>query len=235
MSVRNQYLPELARARAKLEQLAAAHARRVKFTTADFGGTRLEADTARILAYRDADYAAYKKSLKPGQSPIPINQFRAIAPFGSSYHNYGAAFDASPTSIDGIDITNAARTGGALGSTAAIWRSDPKKAERLYQEAQDVLDTLAGAAGLRSGDSFNDEPHFELPITLATARAMWGNFQETGSSSGTSGGSGAAGSGSSSSPTSATTRDTKGAAIVELVGGLAVIGALIAIVKRIAG
>lgn len=226
MSVRASFLPELAAAKQRLEQAAAAHARRVAFKLANYGGTRTQADTTEILGYRDADYAVYVKSLKPGQSPIPKTEWRKIAPYGSSYHNYGAAFDVEPTSIDGIDIHTSP-------TPAVIWRSDPKRAARLAQEAQDVLDTLAAGAGLRSGDSFKDEPHFELPITLTAARAMWGNFQETGSSSGTSGGSGA--SGSSSSPTSATKRDTTGAALVELVGGLAVIGALIAIVRRITG
>lgn len=95
-------LPELLEARRKLETAALAHGRRVAFKVAPYGGVRTQADTAKILKFRDDDYAVYLASLKPGQTPIPKERWRKIAEFGRSYHNYGAAFDAEPVAIDGV-------------------------------------------------------------------------------------------------------------------------------------
>lgn len=86
-------LPELAAAESKLRALAAA--RGIVYTVADFGGVRSEADTNRILKYRDDDYAVYVRQMKAaGRAPVDKQTFRPIAPFGGSMHNFGAAFDA---------------------------------------------------------------------------------------------------------------------------------------------
>jgi hypothetical protein len=81
-----------------------------------------------------------------GRVPVALNAFRPIAPYGQSYHNYGAAFDVWVLSVP-------------EGKTQA-W-------------GLLMLQNAAAAVGLRSGVSFGDPPHFELPITLADARARW--------------------------------------------------------------
>lgn len=133
-------LPELAVAEAKLRALAAA--RGLVYTVADFGGVRSEADTTRILKYRADDYAVYVAAQKKaGRVPVSIDVFRPIAPFGSSMHNYGAAFDAE-----------------------------------MVRGTLEQLGALAPQAGLKWGGTFTtrkDFPHFELPISLADARAKW--------------------------------------------------------------
>lgn len=121
-----------------------ANALGITFDIADFGGIRTQADTALIMAYRAADYAAAVIA-DPNVRNIPINTWRPIAPFGSSMHNYGAAFD--------VQITSA--PAGVSFDTA-------------LQELKDA----APSCGLRSTVP-NDPPHFELPITLADARAQW--------------------------------------------------------------
>jgi hypothetical protein len=140
-------LPELQAAEKKLR--AAAAARGVEYVIADFGGLRSQADTTRILNYRAADYAAAVKA-NPDTARTPITKWRPIAPFGQSYHNYGAAFDVLVTK----------HPAGVNGYA--------------------VLGQLAPAAGLRWGGSPEftasgkvDTPHFELPISLASARIKW--------------------------------------------------------------
>lgn len=137
--------PELT---AKIEKLRVkAAAEGIEFTTADFGGVRTEADTVRIMKYRDDDYAVYVRNLNrtnPGKAPTPKHIWRRIAPFGSSYHNYGAARDLKPTKFP-------------QSFTAS------KALERLR--------VLAVSVGLRT--ITNDPPHVQLPITLAQARARW--------------------------------------------------------------
>lgn len=63
------------------------------YVIADFGGLRTEADTARILRYREDDYRLYLRRLPAGATPIPKEEWRPINAFGKSHHNYGAAFD----------------------------------------------------------------------------------------------------------------------------------------------
>lgn len=137
--------PELT---AKVEKLRAlALVEGIEFTTADFGGVRTEADTARIMKYRDDDYAVYVRQLKrdkPNETPTPKNTWRKIAPFGSSYHNYGAARD--------LKVTK-------------------HPASFTASKALDRLRALAPSVGLKT--ITNDPPHVQLPITLAQARARW--------------------------------------------------------------
>jgi hypothetical protein len=133
-------LPQLL---AGLDRLRArASALGISFDIADFGGIRTQADTVLIMAYRAADYAAAVVA-DPSVSAIPINTWRPIAPFGSSMHNYGAAFD--------VEITD------APGS---------------FDSALQQLKAAAPSCGLRSTVP-NDPPHFELPISLDEARAQW--------------------------------------------------------------
>ena len=141
--------PELTVALERLATLAAPDG--IEFTTADFGGVRTEADTIKILKYREDEYALYVKALAkkdPAKVPMPINEWRKIAPFGKSMHNWGAARDLKPTKWP-------------VGKT--------------FQWAHDRLDTLCETdpqlkAALKLGDYFNDEPHVELRITLEEAR-----------------------------------------------------------------
>lgn len=86
-------LPALASRYAALERVAAAHGLAFQLAGWDGNTVRNEADTAKAMRFRDADYAVYLRSLRPGKAPVPKLQWRAIAPFGTSYHNFGAAFD----------------------------------------------------------------------------------------------------------------------------------------------
>lgn len=153
-------LPELTAAIEKLAQLAAAQG--IEFATADFGGVRTEADTTRILGYRADDYAAAQRQAKlDGRVLPPIEQWRPIAPFGSSYHNFGAARDLRITKAPAGVSSNS-----ALARLGAIVATHP-----------DV--------GLRwgGGPSFpanrKDPPHFELAISLAEAKARWQAHSQT--------------------------------------------------------
>lgn len=137
--------PELT---AKIERLRVkAAAEGIEFTTADFGGVRTEADTIRILKYRDDDYAVYVRNLQrtnPGKTPTPKHVWRKIAPFGSSYHNYGSARDLKVT------------------------KHPPSF---TASKALDRLRVLAPSCGLKT--ITNDPPHVQLPITLGQARQRW--------------------------------------------------------------
>lgn len=137
-------LPQLIVAEQRLSQLAATKG--IRYRIAPFGGVRSQADTTRILEYRDADYTAYVSALQPGQKQIPKEQWRKIAPFGTSYHNYGAAFDIQITTKP-QGVTNAQ----ALG----------------------IVGSLAEQAGLQWGADFGDEPHFQLRVTLQKASQLW--------------------------------------------------------------
>ena len=150
MSIRYDALPELENAWDLLSELAAGEG--IGIAVQDYGGYRNAADTSEILAFKDRDYAAYAQAQRAaGRVPIPITgpwengNSRPIQPYGSSYHNYGAARD--------FKITQ--RGGYSEG------------------EALARVQSLAEAAGLRSGKSFGDSYHLELPITLAEARARW--------------------------------------------------------------
>lgn len=146
MAIRNSIdgaLPELIAAEAALH--AKARALGIDYRIADFGGLRTEADTVLILGYRAADYAA-AIAMNPAVGNIDVNDWRPIAPFGRSYHNYGAAFD--------VLITRA-------------------PAGMSFDRALSKLKALAPSVGLRSTVP-NDEPHFELPIDLDEAMQRFG-------------------------------------------------------------
>lgn len=122
----------------------------IAFDTADFGGVRTEADTVRILKYRDNDYAQYEQaSILAGKVPIDKAHWRPIAPFGLSMHNYGSARD-----------------------LRILKRPDSfSEAEALRR-----LGSHAPTVGLVWGGTFKkkvDPPHFQLPITLAQAKKRW--------------------------------------------------------------
>lgn len=128
-------LPELVAAEARLR--AEADALGIGYRIADWGGVRTQADTTQLLRWRDEHVAR-------GGTTYPV------APWGRSYHNFGAAFD--------VKIT----------------RRRPNRTDR--QELQ-ALGALAPKVGLRWGGLWsgtkNDPFHFELPITLADARQRW--------------------------------------------------------------
>lgn len=131
-------LPELQSAYAQLSAIGAAHG--ITIAVADFGGIRTEADTNRILGYRQADYNA---AVRAGsiRADTTLQQFRPINAFGSSWHNYGAAFDVSISS---------------------------RPSNLSEYDAQKMLGQYAPSLGLRWGGLFKnpDPPHFELALTL---------------------------------------------------------------------
>lgn len=89
-------LPELQQAWTALEAQAAAIGG--SFTLNEFGGLRTEADTTLIEQYRETDYQAAVASgaIRPDTT---LQQFRPIAPWGRSYHDFGAAFDVTAHGI----------------------------------------------------------------------------------------------------------------------------------------
>lgn len=120
---------------------------------ADFGGTRTQADTDLILGYRQQDYNASHGLPADTVTDVSVlNAYRPIAPYGESFHNYGAAFDlllgnqASPP----LMLPSGMTTAGA------------------YQ----VAATLAPSFGLRWGGYFEnpDIRHFELDMPLSDVR-----------------------------------------------------------------
>lgn len=123
-----------------------ANALGIDYRIADYGGLRTQTDTVLIMGYRAADYAVAIAS-DPSVARIPINEWRPIAPFGSSMHNYGAAFD--------VLIT---KTPAGMSASSALSK----------------LKALAPSIGLRSNVP-NDPPHFELPLSLDEARRAWGD------------------------------------------------------------
>lgn len=151
-SALTQALPELQDAYERFE--AACSARGISIDIADFGGVRTEADTTAILQYRENDYRA---ALATGaiRPDTTLQQFRPIAPFGRSYHNYGAAFDAIPI----------------------VWPTGMTEAEAVK-----TMGALASSCGLRWGGTFSnpDPPHYELPMSLAEARVRWENWEASG-------------------------------------------------------
>ena len=136
-------LPQLQAAYTRLEQLAAQAG--ISVTVNDYGGFRDAADTARILFYRQADYDA---ALQAGDIPPyeTIDQFRPVAEYGESFHDYGAAVDVSPMA----------------------W-----PASESYDWAVAQLGAFAPRAGLRQPLPTTDPAHFELPVSLADAQAMY--------------------------------------------------------------
>lgn len=140
-------LPQTQQAYAALA--VALGVRGISITLAPFGGTRTEADTSLILSYRQNDYNHEHGLPADTVTDVTVlNRYRPIAPYGESYHNYGAAFD--------ILIT-----GRPSGMTL----------DGAYATAGD----LAPSLGLRWGGNFPnpDQRHFELDESLADARAQY--------------------------------------------------------------
>jgi hypothetical protein len=139
--------PELALGEAKLSELATAHGLAYTVNREELGGfVRTRADTAAYMGYRDLEWRLYAARQKVAGKPVvPKEQWRPIAEFGSSYHNYGAAFDV--TMVKGTHAQL-----GALAPAAGLrWGGD------------------AGFQAARR----TDPPHFQLPITLLEAKARW--------------------------------------------------------------
>lgn len=140
---------ELTAAIEKMRGLARAEG--IEFATAAYGGVRTEADTIRILKYRDDDYAVYLRNLAashPGEIPVPKTTWRPINPFGTSMHNYGCARDLKITAMP-VSFSES--------------------------EAFRRLGILAPQCGLKWGGTFHrvDTPHFELAISIEQARDRW--------------------------------------------------------------
>lgn len=147
-------LPELQAAYHGLQAAMAAHG--ATFHVAAFGGLRTESDTVLIKGYRAADYA--KEVATHGAKwaeAHPIGQWRPIAKFGNSFHNYGAAFDVA------ID---------SLGSFAS---RDAMLAE--MGRACIALGLRWGGNFAKSESSGPDPAHFELALTLAEVKERWEN------------------------------------------------------------
>jgi hypothetical protein len=138
-------MPETAAAYDALDRYARSIG--ISIAVANYGGLRTEADTNRILQYRVDDYADARSrgAIRPDTT---LQQFRPIAPFGKSYHNYGAAFD--------INIV-------ARPSNVTVAQALAK------------LGAYAPQIGLRWGGTFHDAdtPHFELAVPLATAQSRY--------------------------------------------------------------
>ena len=156
------HLPEFRAREAKLRALAAAEG--LQYGVADYGGLRTEADTTRILEFRQRDYDAYVRRVRAaGKTPLPITgawdngNARPIQPFGKSFHNYGAAADIVPTVVP---------------------------AGMTFSSAQNALGRLAGKAGLVWGGLWtgtsNDPRHVQLATGLAQVAEMWKQFQAGG-------------------------------------------------------
>ncbi len=154
MTIREFFLPELETARAGLFDAMAA--RGVPLELADFGGYRTPADTAQLMAFRDADYSSYVASQRAaGRNPVPMATWRPIAPYESSYHSYGAAFD-----VDAEQLTDAELgTAGALAPSFGLrWGKsfgDPDHFELAVSlaDARQRFDAFAG-----SDDPSSDAP-----------------------------------------------------------------------------
>lgn len=131
-----------------------AQSQGISIGVANYGGIRTLSDTTKILQYRLDDYNAAMKAgdIRPDTT---LNAFRPIAPFGSSYHNYGAAFD----------VQIIARP------------SNLSEAQALA-----ILGRFAPSIGLRWGGTFQnpDPPHFEVAVTLTQAKAMYTAFVASG-------------------------------------------------------
>lgn len=140
-------LPELRAAEAGMRAQATREG--ITYDIADFGGLRTQSDTTTILGYRAREYATYVAQQKAkGLKPVDIDTFRPIAPFGLSYHNYGAAFDVL-----------------IIGAPPGM----------SFAQALIHLSAMAPTYGLRWGGLFPkpDAPHFELAQPLAVVEAKW--------------------------------------------------------------
>lgn len=114
----------------------------------DYGGFRTEADTSAILAARQTDYA---HAVASGAIPSSesLDQFRAIAPYGESWHDYGAALDLSPLA----------------------WPST-----ETQSTAQAQLVAAAEAVGFAHPLPASDPAHFTLPVSLAQAKSLYQQY-----------------------------------------------------------
>jgi hypothetical protein len=141
--------PALIVGEAKLAQLAAARGWAYTINGEEGGGyVRTPSDTAAYLTYRADEYATWSAAWKrahPGKAPVSIYQWRPIAPFGGSMHNYGAAFDITPVRGSYEDIASLAPQAGLRSGLSASFVA----ARRV------------------------DPPHYELPISLLEAKARW--------------------------------------------------------------
>jgi soluble lytic murein transglycosylase-like protein len=139
---------ELLDAIAQLRVLVATDHPGLEWAIADYGGLRSEEETKLILKYRDADWAAAIDADPSLASSTTKEAWRPIAPFGSSLHNYGAAFDVVITATP-------------VGMTSA--------------QALSIVKGYAASVHLIDGRTFTDPdpPHFELPGGLAAARALF--------------------------------------------------------------
>lgn len=144
MTIRLDALPALVTAVNNLNALVAGYG--ISSTIADFGGTRTQNDTTTILAYRDQDYATYKAN----GGTLSLSAFRPIAPWGKSYHDFGAARD--------------------LVFSGNGYMTDA--------DAQNIAGELAADVGLKWGGFFaNADPaHFELNESLAQAQQDWSTY-----------------------------------------------------------
>lgn len=143
-------LPQLRAAELKLRAYAAKEG--ITYEIAAFGGFRTAADTAKILKYRDDDYAVYVSNMTAqgkAASIIPKEKWRRIAPYGRSFHDRGAAFD--------VQVTKTPVT-------------------MTFKQALVHLGALAPLCGLRWGGSFDDPVHFELAISLTDAQRLWEEY-----------------------------------------------------------
>lgn len=151
MSIRTQALPELVELWDKT--VSDAGAAGIVVAIADFGGFRTDADTAQILQFKQDDYDAYAAAaVAAGHMPLEITQGwddgnpRPIRPYGQSFHDFGAARD----------------------FIVKRWPAGMTQAQAV-RRVQDI----AIANGLKSGRSYGDDPHLQLPITLEDAAARW--------------------------------------------------------------
>jgi hypothetical protein len=116
---------------------------------AEYGGFRTLTDLGDILADRSAEFEA---AVNAGEisAGTDLNAWRPIAPYGHSFHNYGAAFDVR------------VKAGGAPPGMSDA-------------QAFAVAGQYAGQLGLRWGGHFPDPDvdHFELDVSLSQARAMF--------------------------------------------------------------
>lgn len=126
----------------------------IDVTLADFGGFRTQADTTLILDYRETDYAADVRAGRVNPAVTSIDAYRPIAPYGESYHDYGAAFDIVP--------------------------STPYPSGMGYDSILKLAGSHAAAVGLTWGGTFHnpDPRHFQLRGTLDDARAKWLTYQD---------------------------------------------------------
>lgn len=129
----------------------------IRVTLADFGGFRTQSDTTLILEYRQNDYAADVRAGRVDPTVTSIDEYRPIAPYGSSYHDYGAAFDIIPET--------------------------PYPSGMTYDSILRLAGSHAPTLGLVWGGTFHNQDvrHFQLDMSLADAEAKWNAYAAGGS------------------------------------------------------